>query len=39
MMDVPDYRELSRRAGHNDVQMTMRAGQIIYRRGTLLGLD
>ena len=39
LMDVPDYRELSRRAGHNDVQMVMRAGQPIYRRGAILGLD
>jgi len=39
LMDVPDYRELSRRAGHNDVQLVMRAGRAVYRRGVMLGLD
>jgi imidazolonepropionase len=29
MMDVPDYRELARRAGHHDVSLVMRAGQAI----------
>ncbi len=29
MMDVPDYRELSRRAGHHDISLVMRGGQTI----------
>jgi imidazolonepropionase len=29
MMDVPDYRELARRAGHHDISMVMRGGQTI----------
>jgi imidazolonepropionase len=32
VMDVDDYHELARRAGHNDVSMVMRAGKIVYRR-------
>ena len=36
MMDVPDYRELVRRVGHSDVQLVMRAGQIVYRRAPLI---
>jgi len=36
---VSDYRELARRAGHNDVQLVIRAGQIIYKRAALMGLD
>ena len=39
VMDVSDYRELARRAGHNDVQLVIRAGQIIYKRAALMGLD
>jgi len=39
VMDVSDYRELARRAGHNDIQIVMRAGQVIYRRAALMGLD
>jgi len=39
MMDVPDYRELPRRAGHNDVIMVMRAGRFIYRRPGLIAVD
>jgi imidazolonepropionase len=35
VMDVHDYRELSRRAGHNDVQLAIRAGQSVYRRAGL----
>jgi imidazolonepropionase len=36
IMDVPDYRELSRRAGHNDAQLVMREGRVIYRRAGLI---
>ncbi|HVW08005.1 MAG TPA: amidohydrolase family protein [Bryobacteraceae bacterium] len=32
LMDVDDYRELARRAGHHDVALTMGAGKIVYRR-------
>jgi imidazolonepropionase len=35
MMDVPDYRELARRAGHHDVSLVMRAGQVIAGIGAL----
>ncbi len=35
VMDVPDYRELTRRAGHNDVELVIRAGQPVYRRAPL----
>jgi imidazolonepropionase len=38
IMDVPDYRELPRRAGHRDVGLVMRAGQIILRE-TPLSMD
>jgi imidazolonepropionase len=39
LMDVPDYRELPRRAGHSDVLLAMRAGQPVYRRPSLNGID
>jgi imidazolonepropionase len=35
LMDVPDYRELPRRAGHNDLQIAFKAGHPIYRRPPL----
>lgn len=35
VMDVDDYRDLIQRVGHNDVQKTIRAGHIVYRRGSL----
>jgi imidazolonepropionase len=35
IMDAPNYQELSRRAGHNDVQLALRAGHVIYRRASL----
>jgi imidazolonepropionase len=35
IVDVHDYRELARRAGHNDVQLALRAGRIVYRRAGL----
>lgn len=31
IMDVPDYRELARRAGHCDVDLVMREGQVVMR--------
>jgi imidazolonepropionase len=36
VMDVPDYRELTRRAGHNDVELVIRAGLPVYRRASLI---
>jgi imidazolonepropionase len=36
MMEVPDYRDLPRRAGHHDVSLVMRAGNIVYRRTPLI---
>jgi imidazolonepropionase len=35
LMDVDDYRELARRAGHHDVSLVMRAGKVVYRRAGL----
>lgn len=35
VMDVDDYRELARRAGHHDACLVMRAGKIVYRRANL----
>jgi imidazolonepropionase len=32
LMDVDDYHELARRAGHHDVSLVMRAGKVVYRR-------
>jgi imidazolonepropionase len=35
IVDVDDYHELARRAGHHDLCLAMRAGKIIYRRANL----
>ena len=35
VMEVPDYRELARRAGHHDVSLVMRAGHIVLRSPAL----
>jgi imidazolonepropionase len=35
MLDVPDYRELARRAGHHDVSLVMRGGQAIVGSASL----
>ncbi len=35
LMDVSDYRELPRRAGHHDVHLVMRAGRVVYRTAAL----
>ncbi len=32
VMDVDNYHELARRAGHNDASIVIRAGRIVYRR-------
>jgi imidazolonepropionase len=32
LMDVDNYHELARRAGHHDVSLVLRAGKIVYRR-------
>lgn len=37
IVDVPDYRDLARRVGHNDVLLTMRAGVPVYRRAPVTG--
>jgi imidazolonepropionase len=36
LLDVPDYRELPRRAGHHDVSLAMRAGQVVFRNSPLI---
>jgi imidazolonepropionase len=36
LMDVPDYRELPRRAGHHDVNLVMREGRVIFRSSPLI---
>ncbi|MDQ1469200.1 MAG: imidazolonepropionase [Bryobacterales bacterium] len=36
VMDVTDYRDLVHRVGHNDVQLAMRAGSVVYKRGPLM---
>jgi imidazolonepropionase len=38
LMEVSDYRELARRAGHHDASLVMRAGRIIVR-GAPLNVD
>jgi imidazolonepropionase len=35
VMDVSDYRDLTNRVGHNDVEFVIRAGQTVYRRASL----
>ena len=35
VMDIPDYRELTQRVGHNDVLAVMRAGHFVYQRAGL----
>jgi imidazolonepropionase-like amidohydrolase len=35
LMEVSDYRELTRRAGHHDVSMVMREGKIVVRSPAL----
>jgi len=36
MMEVPDYRDLARRAGHHDVSLVMQAGKPVFRRPSLI---
>ena len=36
IIDVPDYHDLPRRAGHNDVAAVMRQGRTVYRRAGLI---
>lgn len=36
VMNVPDYRDLPRRAGHHDAGLVMRAGHILYRAAPLI---
>jgi hypothetical protein len=35
-MDVPDYHELPRRAGHHDASLVMRKGQVVFRSTPLI---
>ena len=35
IVDAPDFHELTRRVGHNDVATVMRAGNIVYKRGAV----
>lgn len=35
ILDMDNYRDLARRAGHHDVCLVMRAGKVIYRRPNL----
>jgi len=39
IMDVADYRDLPRRAGHHDVNLVMRAGQVVSRRNGVSGVE
>lgn len=36
IVDIPDYRDLARRSGHNDVKAVMRQGRTVYRRAGLI---
>jgi hypothetical protein len=35
VMDVPDYRDLARRAGHHDVSLVMKGGKAVFRGAAL----
>jgi imidazolonepropionase len=35
VMDVPDYRDLARRAGHHDVSLVMKGGKPVFRGAAL----
>ena len=35
VMEVPDYRDLSRRAGHHDVSLVMKGGKSVFRSAAL----
>ncbi|HEX4134236.1 MAG TPA: amidohydrolase family protein [Bryobacteraceae bacterium] len=35
VMDVPDYHDLPRRVGHNDISVVMRAGHVVLRSPSL----
>jgi len=36
MLDVPDYRDLFRRVGHNDVLLAVKSGVPVYKRAGLM---
>ncbi len=36
VMEVPDYRDLPRRAGHHDASLVMRAGNVLFRASPLI---
>jgi imidazolonepropionase len=35
LMDVPDYRDLARRAGHHDVSLVVKRGKAVFRAAAL----
>jgi imidazolonepropionase-like amidohydrolase len=37
ILDASDYQELARRFGTNQVYMTMKRGEIIYKQGAVSG--
>jgi imidazolonepropionase-like amidohydrolase len=39
IMDVPDYRDLPRRAGHHDVSVVVRGGRVVWRAVGASGLS
>jgi imidazolonepropionase len=39
IVDVDDYRDLPRRAGHHDISLVLRAGRTIFRRSGLIQED
>lgn len=36
VMEVADYRDLARRAGHHDLGLVMRSGKVVFRRPSLI---
>lgn len=36
LMDVPDYRDLPRRAGHHDVGLLIRGGNVVFQSAALI---
>jgi imidazolonepropionase len=36
LMDVPDYRDLPRRAGHHDVGLLVRGGNVVFQAAALI---
>ncbi len=36
VMEVPDYHELARRAGHHDASLVMKKGRVVFRSAPLI---